>query len=154
MFRRMSMRKRRKMQSHFRRMLLQAWIHWPIVSVRSFPGISEVIKARSSFRCEEKCNREKDGNECKSSCRCQNGGICDEDTQVCKCPPGWTGDVCANRCQPGTFGHSCTQTCECFNGASCDHVLGEKTFEIVVVFHISCCSECVVSKCHTSRNEM
>lgn len=76
------------------------------------------------FRCQERCGQ--NAEDCKSACRCQNGGICDELTEQCKCPPGWIGDVCANRCQPGRYGLNCTHACECFNGANCDHISGKK----------------------------
>lgn len=87
---------------------------------------SMINKFNLNFRCQEKCTYGENGKECRSLCKCQNGGICIEDTKQCKCPPGWTGDVCANRCQPGRYGANCTQTCECFNGASCGHVNGKQ----------------------------
>ena len=43
----------------------------------------------------------KHGDECKSECKCQNGGSCNPTTGECYCTPGWTGSVCANRCPEG-----------------------------------------------------
>jgi len=82
--------------------------------------------------CEEKCKSGKNGDECKSICRCQNGGICNDDLS-CTCPPGWIGSVCGNRCQPGFYGLNCSQVCECFNGASCDHVTGIFAYHLLYV---------------------
>lgn len=41
-------------------------------------------------RCDDLCPLGKHGEECKSECRCQNGGSCSPLTGECYCTPGWT----------------------------------------------------------------
>lgn len=77
------------------------------------------------FSCDDPCPIGTHGSECKSDCRCQNGGTCDQETGECYCKPGWIGTVCANRCPFGFWGPNCSQQCDCYNGASCHHVTGE-----------------------------
>lgn len=76
-------------------------------------------------RCEERCPDGTHGENCGSTCRCQNGGKCNPENGRCECPPGWTGPVCANRCIPGTYGENCSKLCECFNNGTCHHITGE-----------------------------
>lgn len=40
-------------------------------------------------RCDDLCPRGKHGEECRSECRCQNGGSCIPTTGDCDCTPGW-----------------------------------------------------------------
>lgn len=42
-----------------------------------------------NFRCNDLCPAGKHGNECKSECRCQNGGTCSPTDGECFCTPGW-----------------------------------------------------------------
>lgn len=79
----------------------------------------------NDYRCEDLCPMGKHGDDCKSDCRCQNGGTCDPETGDCYCRAGWTGSVCANRCPFGFWGLNCREPCDCFNGASCHHVTGD-----------------------------
>ncbi len=41
-------------------------------------------------RCDEPCPPGTHGEECKSSCQCQNGGSCHPVDGKCYCPKGWT----------------------------------------------------------------
>jgi len=41
-------------------------------------------------RCDDLCPTGLHGEECKSVCRCQNGGFCNHVTGACYCTPGWT----------------------------------------------------------------
>lgn len=75
-------------------------------------------------RCEDECPLGKHGAECKSECRCQNGGTCDPKFGKCFCEPGWTGLVCASKCPFGYWGPNCSEKCKCYNGASCHHING------------------------------
>ncbi|KAK2910774.1 hypothetical protein Q8A67_002907 [Cirrhinus molitorella] len=49
---------------------------------------------------------------CTKSClSCVNGGVCDDVTGECICPPGFQGPTCANVCGEGRFGRSCKERC-------------------------------------------
>lgn len=41
------------------------------------------------FSCDDFCPPGKHGDECKSECKCQNGGSCNPTTGKCYCAPGW-----------------------------------------------------------------
>ncbi|XP_031338752.1 protein draper-like isoform X2 [Photinus pyralis] len=61
----------------------------------------------------------------KIPCYCQNGGTCDEKTNVCSCTAGWEGDLCENPCTNGHWGTNCTTSCHCYNDAYCHHISGK-----------------------------
>ncbi|XP_062844515.1 angiopoietin-1 receptor [Trichomycterus rosablanca] len=52
------------------------------------------------------------GSECLNTCPdCANGGICDDKTGECICPPGFKGPTCETVCGEGRFGRSCKERC-------------------------------------------
>lgn len=85
------------------------------------------------FSCEIDCSNGENTFACKTPCKCQNGGICDESNGECTCKPGWTGEVCGNRCVTGTYGLNCSNVCDCFHDASCNHVTGEPDFNFMTM---------------------
>ncbi|KAJ8040627.1 Receptor-type tyrosine-protein phosphatase T [Holothuria leucospilota] len=49
---------------------------------------------------------------CEWTCPvCYNGGICDDKSGRCICPPGFTGDRCENACPDGFIGQKCDVRC-------------------------------------------
>ncbi|XP_063962745.1 receptor-type tyrosine-protein phosphatase delta-like isoform X1 [Lytechinus pictus] len=53
------------------------------------------------------------GPECQYTCpTCYNGGVCDDVSGRCVCPPGFTGDHCQTACDQGKFGQGCLGSCE------------------------------------------
>uniref|UniRef100_A0A672RK19 receptor protein-tyrosine kinase n=1 Tax=Sinocyclocheilus grahami TaxID=75366 RepID=A0A672RK19_SINGR len=52
------------------------------------------------------------GADCMKSClSCANGGVCDDVTGECICPPGFKGHTCETVCGEGRFGRSCKERC-------------------------------------------
>ncbi|XP_016300379.1 tyrosine-protein kinase receptor Tie-2-like [Sinocyclocheilus anshuiensis] len=52
------------------------------------------------------------GADCMKSClSCANGGLCDDVTGECICPPGFKGPTCETVCGEGRFGRSCKERC-------------------------------------------
>uniref|UniRef100_A0A8C2C8B4 TEK tyrosine kinase, endothelial n=1 Tax=Cyprinus carpio TaxID=7962 RepID=A0A8C2C8B4_CYPCA len=52
------------------------------------------------------------GADCMKSCLpCANGGVCDDVTGECICPPGFKGPTCETVCGEGRFGRSCKERC-------------------------------------------
>uniref|UniRef100_A0A8C1NNM6 receptor protein-tyrosine kinase n=1 Tax=Cyprinus carpio TaxID=7962 RepID=A0A8C1NNM6_CYPCA len=52
------------------------------------------------------------GADCTKSClSCANGGVCDDVTGECICPPGFKGPTCETVCGEGRFGRSCKERC-------------------------------------------
>nr|AAI63579.1 Endothelium-specific receptor tyrosine kinase 2 [Danio rerio] len=52
------------------------------------------------------------GPNCTESCpRCANGGVCDDTTGECVCPPGFRGHTCDIVCGEGRFGAGCKERC-------------------------------------------
>ncbi|XP_078692944.1 angiopoietin-1 receptor-like [Branchiostoma floridae x Branchiostoma belcheri] len=50
---------------------------------------------------------------CTSDCPvCYNGGVCDDNTGECVCPPGFHGHNCERACANGNIGTSCTRECD------------------------------------------
>lgn len=43
--------------------------------------------------------------------KCYNGGVCDEITGKCICPPGFRGENCLTACGGNTFGLTCDRSC-------------------------------------------
>ncbi|XP_019639640.1 PREDICTED: tyrosine-protein kinase receptor Tie-2-like [Branchiostoma belcheri] len=49
---------------------------------------------------------------CTDDCPvCYNGGVCDDNTGECVCPPGFHGHNCESACSYGMIGTSCTKAC-------------------------------------------
>ncbi|XP_029004197.1 tyrosine-protein kinase receptor Tie-1 isoform X2 [Betta splendens] len=44
-------------------------------------------------RCDKACRNDSYGPDCRLSCKCQNGGVCDR-FRGCRCPTGWRGHNC------------------------------------------------------------
>ncbi|XP_076867475.1 angiopoietin-1 receptor isoform X2 [Brachyhypopomus gauderio] len=52
------------------------------------------------------------GPDCTRTCpACINGGVCDDKTGECICPPGFKGPTCETVCGKGRFGRSCKERC-------------------------------------------
>ncbi|XP_043094566.1 tyrosine-protein kinase receptor Tie-2 [Puntigrus tetrazona] len=52
------------------------------------------------------------GSDCTKSClSCTNGGVCDDVTGECICPPGFKGPTCETVCGEGRFGRDCKERC-------------------------------------------
>ncbi|CAH1242709.1 MEGF10 [Branchiostoma lanceolatum] len=50
---------------------------------------------------------------CTGDCPvCYNGGVCDDNTGECVCPPGFHGHNCESACANNKIGTSCTRECE------------------------------------------
>ncbi|XP_066297938.1 uncharacterized protein [Branchiostoma lanceolatum] len=50
---------------------------------------------------------------CTGDCPvCYNGGVCDDNTGECVCPPGFSGHNCESACANNKIGTSCTRECE------------------------------------------
>ncbi|CAH1242711.1 FCN1 [Branchiostoma lanceolatum] len=50
---------------------------------------------------------------CTDDCPvCYNGGVCDDNTGECVCPPGFHGHNCESACVTDKIGTSCTRECE------------------------------------------
>ncbi|XP_072553243.1 angiopoietin-1 receptor [Salminus brasiliensis] len=63
------------------------------------------------------------GPNCTKTCpACSNGGVCDDQTGECICPPGFKGPTCDTVCGEGRFGKSCKERCmdgQCRNLVFC-----------------------------------
>ncbi|XP_027000255.2 tyrosine-protein kinase receptor Tie-2 [Tachysurus fulvidraco] len=52
------------------------------------------------------------GSDCTKLCpACTNGGVCDDKTGECICPPGFKGPTCETVCGEGRFGKTCKERC-------------------------------------------
>ncbi|KAI8519485.1 hypothetical protein Bbelb_027420 [Branchiostoma belcheri] len=59
------------------------------------------------------CAKNKWGPSCTGDCPvCYNGGVCDDNTGECVCPPGFHGHNCESACTNGKIGTSCTRECD------------------------------------------
>ncbi|XP_072016268.1 angiopoietin-1 receptor-like [Amphiura filiformis] len=59
------------------------------------------------------CLAAKFGPGCESDCpACTNGGICDDTTGVCICPPGFKGTLCETACGSNKYGPQCEHMCD------------------------------------------
>ncbi|XP_071812265.1 uncharacterized protein [Apostichopus japonicus] len=73
---------------------------------------------------------------CTGICdNCYNGGVCDDETGKCICPPGFMGPNCLSACGPNKFGYSCEF--ECVKGGSDDGCQGRQ-FCLVDPFGCRC----------------
>uniref|UniRef100_A0A8B9KBM8 receptor protein-tyrosine kinase n=1 Tax=Astyanax mexicanus TaxID=7994 RepID=A0A8B9KBM8_ASTMX len=62
---------------------------------------------------------------CTKTCpACSNGGVCDDKTGECICPPGFKGPTCDTACPPGYYGAGCKLKCECEMEGKCDRFRG------------------------------
>ncbi|KAJ8040643.1 Tyrosine-protein kinase receptor Tie-1 [Holothuria leucospilota] len=50
---------------------------------------------------------------------CYNGGICDDETGRCICPPGFMGENCLTACGGNKFGYSCEFQCDYEGNTDC-----------------------------------
>ncbi|XP_060769413.1 tyrosine-protein kinase receptor Tie-2 isoform X1 [Neoarius graeffei] len=58
------------------------------------------------------CVEGKWGSDCTNPCpACTNGGVCDDKTGECICPPGFKGPTCETVCGEGRFGKTCKERC-------------------------------------------
>ncbi len=66
------------------------------------------------------CSEGKWGTGCLQTCPpCTNGGVCDDVTGVCICPPGFMGTECEIGCGSNRFGPTCESQCKADN---CRHM--------------------------------
>nr|XP_039260980.1 multiple epidermal growth factor-like domains protein 11 [Styela clava] len=49
---------------------------------------------------------------CGRTCKCKNGGFCDDKTGECVCPPGFKGTNCESACGGNRFGADCQFSCK------------------------------------------
>ncbi|CAB1347761.1 unnamed protein product [Coregonus sp. 'balchen'] len=64
------------------------------------------------------------GLQCRNTCVCQNGALCEPRDGSCRCGLGWTGPHCETGCPSGFFGQNCARPCDCRARQTCDHVTG------------------------------
>ncbi|XP_035699700.1 tyrosine-protein kinase receptor Tie-2-like [Branchiostoma floridae] len=58
------------------------------------------------------CAENKWGPSCAEDCPvCYNGGVCDDNTGECVCPPGFHGFYCESACADNKIGTTCTRQC-------------------------------------------
>ncbi|CAH1243186.1 PTPRA [Branchiostoma lanceolatum] len=58
------------------------------------------------------CPENKWGPSCAEDCPvCYNGGVCDDSTGECVCPPGFHGFYCESACADNKIGTTCTRQC-------------------------------------------
>ncbi|GAA6089014.1 tyrosine-protein kinase receptor Tie-2 [Tachysurus ichikawai] len=58
------------------------------------------------------CQAGRWGSDCTKLCpACTNGGVCDDKTGECVCPPGFKGPTCETVCGEGRFGKTCKERC-------------------------------------------
>ncbi|XP_078575877.1 uncharacterized protein LOC144861748 [Branchiostoma floridae x Branchiostoma japonicum] len=58
------------------------------------------------------CAADKWGPSCASDCpMCYNGGVCDDNSGECVCPPGFYGTNCETACTGDNIGTNCDKTC-------------------------------------------
>ncbi|PIK41925.1 putative tyrosine-protein kinase [Apostichopus japonicus] len=75
---------------------------------------------------------------CTGICdNCYNGGVCDDETGRCICPPGFMGQNCLTGCGPDKFGYSCEFECTIGNGAADDGCQG-RLFCLIDPFGCRC----------------
>ncbi|XP_038069293.1 tyrosine-protein kinase receptor Tie-2-like [Patiria miniata] len=75
---------------------------------------------------------------------CYNGGVCDDKTGDCICPPGFMGPNCLTVCPIGSFGWDCEYRCVSDQLFSCY----ETQFGLPDPFGITCISGLGGSLCH------
>ncbi|XP_036436631.1 tyrosine-protein kinase receptor Tie-2 isoform X1 [Colossoma macropomum] len=75
--------------------------------------ISEVLPTSAiTHLIVRSCSADMWGSNCTEACpACANGGVCDDKTGECICPPGFKGPTCETVCGEGRFGRSCKDHC-------------------------------------------
>ncbi|XP_071953534.1 uncharacterized protein [Antedon mediterranea] len=69
------------------------------------------------------CSESQWGPTCQNRCpTCYNGGVCDDVTGLCVCPPGFKGSNCGEGCGNNNWGLSCRNVCSSSN-PGCPNVL-------------------------------
>eukprot|EP00058_Branchiostoma_floridae_P025578 XP_002611068.1 hypothetical protein BRAFLDRAFT_70421 [Branchiostoma floridae] len=59
------------------------------------------------------CAANKWGTSCTDDCpMCYNGGVCDDSTGECVCPPGFQGTNCETACPANRIGTNCDKACD------------------------------------------
>ncbi|XP_077980930.1 angiopoietin-1 receptor-like isoform X2 [Glandiceps talaboti] len=48
---------------------------------------------------------------CDGNCTCHNGGVCDDKSGQCICPPGFMGETCERACDDNKYGENCDYEC-------------------------------------------
>ncbi|XP_071952959.1 uncharacterized protein [Antedon mediterranea] len=62
------------------------------------------------------CSASRWGTDCQNLCpTCYNGGICDDVSGLCVCPPGFKGEDCSEGCGNNHWGRTCTHVCSSSN---------------------------------------
>ena len=79
---------------------------------------------------------------------CQHGGVCDEDTGLCKCANEWKGDDCSQTtcptplCGTGETAICCKNNESCVNGVCCDtNKICKNSTGVDVCCDSGCCSD-------------
>ncbi|XP_060695864.1 tyrosine-protein kinase receptor Tie-2 [Hemiscyllium ocellatum] len=68
-----------------------------------------VLTAAFTQLIVRKCEAHMWGADCLKHCPvCLNGGICNDETGECICPPGFMGERCKTACGQNTYGRNCT----------------------------------------------
>lgn len=102
----------------------------------------------AGLHCNETCPHDTHGPGCQEHCLCLHGGVCQPDSGLCRCAPGYTvrraarpgrgpgpdgradppprrqGPHCASLCPPDTYGVNCSARCACENAIACSPIDG------------------------------
>ncbi|KAF5920148.1 hypothetical protein HPG69_006419 [Diceros bicornis minor] len=106
----------------------------------------------AGLHCNESCPQDTHGPGCQEHCLCLHGGVCQPDSGLCRCAPGYTvrrapprgrwgeaeepacpltspstrvqGPHCASLCPPDTYGVNCSARCSCENAIACSPIDG------------------------------
>ncbi|XP_071953437.1 tyrosine-protein kinase receptor Tie-1-like [Antedon mediterranea] len=62
------------------------------------------------------CSASHYGTDCQNFCpTCYNGGVCDDVSGLCVCPPGFKGEDCSEGCGNNHWGRTCVNLCSSRN---------------------------------------